>query len=158
MAGHGRSLPGTVAPDRGPARALHAPGRYDEPRDRQEDLDRLIEAFGSDHIFKLVHLPVQSGSDMVLGRMGRRVFSRPISKGSLPHSVKRTGNDADDRHDRGGYYGETDDDFNQSAELIRRYFSRRMRISPAIPRARSPPRFSWKKIFPTRSRRTARAG
>ena len=34
-------------------------------------LDDLVDAFASDRIFKFVHLPVQSGSDAVLERMGR---------------------------------------------------------------------------------------
>jgi len=34
-------------------------------------LDELVEAFASDRIFKFVHLPVQSGSDAILDRMGR---------------------------------------------------------------------------------------
>lgn len=34
-------------------------------------LDDLIDAFASDRIFRFLHLPVQSGSDRVLGYMGR---------------------------------------------------------------------------------------
>ena len=34
-------------------------------------LDDLVDAFASDHIFKFLHLPVQSGSDRILDRMGR---------------------------------------------------------------------------------------
>ena len=34
-------------------------------------LDDLVDAFASDRIFKFVHLPVQSGSDTILERMGR---------------------------------------------------------------------------------------
>jgi tRNA A37 methylthiotransferase MiaB len=35
-------------------------------------LDDLIEAFGSEKVFKFLHVPVQSGSDEVLGLMRRR--------------------------------------------------------------------------------------
>jgi len=35
-------------------------------------LDSLIEAYRSDRIYKFLHVPVQSGSDDVLRRMGRR--------------------------------------------------------------------------------------
>ena len=35
-------------------------------------LDDLIEAFGSERVFKFLHVPVQSGNDEVLGRMRRR--------------------------------------------------------------------------------------
>jgi threonylcarbamoyladenosine tRNA methylthiotransferase CDKAL1 len=34
-------------------------------------LDELVGAFASDRIFKFVHIPVQSGSDAILDRMGR---------------------------------------------------------------------------------------
>jgi len=34
-------------------------------------LNELVDAFGSEKIFKFVHLPVQSGDDLVLGRMHR---------------------------------------------------------------------------------------
>ena len=35
-------------------------------------LNDLIEAFGSERVFKFLHVPVQSGNDEVLGRMKRR--------------------------------------------------------------------------------------
>ena len=35
-------------------------------------LDSLIEAYRSDRVYKFLHVPVQSGSDDVLRRMGRR--------------------------------------------------------------------------------------
>jgi MiaB-like tRNA modifying enzyme len=37
-------------------------------------LDDLVQAFQSEHVFKFLHLPVQSGDDMVLRRM-RRFYS-----------------------------------------------------------------------------------
>jgi threonylcarbamoyladenosine tRNA methylthiotransferase CDKAL1 len=37
-------------------------------------LDELVDAFSDDHVFKFVHLPVQSGDDAVLRRM-RRLYS-----------------------------------------------------------------------------------
>ena len=31
----------------------------------------LVDAFSGEHIFTFIHLPVQSGSDAILARMGR---------------------------------------------------------------------------------------
>ena len=42
--------------------------------------DRLIEAFGSEKVFKFLHLPVQSGDDETLRRM-RRFYSATEFKG-----------------------------------------------------------------------------
>ncbi len=54
------------------------PGRYFirvgmmTPDQAIQILDPLIEAYRSDRVYKFVHIPVQSGSDEVLRRMGRR--------------------------------------------------------------------------------------
>ena len=43
-------------------------------------LDELIEAFGNDHVFKFVHLPIQSGDDEVLKKMRRHYFVEDFKK------------------------------------------------------------------------------
>ena len=79
----------------------------------------LIEAFSGEHIFKFVHLPVQSGSDAILSRMGRgytvaefeeivRLFRNRYPGLTLATDVIV------------GFSGETPADFSASLDLIRR--------------------------------------
>lgn len=42
------------------------------PRHLETYLDEMLETFQDEHIYKFIHLPVQSGSDRVLKLMGRR--------------------------------------------------------------------------------------
>ena len=89
------------------------------PATVRKDLDHLIAAFASDHIFKFIHLPVQSGSDPVLGRMGRGYsvagFEEIVAafRETYPEMTLMTDMIV-------GFCGETEGDFNQSLELIRR--------------------------------------
>lgn len=79
----------------------------------------LIEAFSGDHIFKFIHLPVQSGSDAVLTRMGRcytiaefeeiiRLFRKRYPSVTVATDMIV------------GFCGETPNDFSASLDLIRR--------------------------------------
>ena len=79
----------------------------------------LIDAFTGDHIFRFVHLPVQSGSDPVLTRMGRgytvaefREIVR-LFRERYPGITVATDMIV-------GFYGETEADFSASLDLIRR--------------------------------------
>jgi threonylcarbamoyladenosine tRNA methylthiotransferase CDKAL1 len=79
----------------------------------------LIEAFSGDHIYKFIHLPVQSGSDAVLTRMGRRYtiaeFEEIIRlfRNRYPSVTVATDMIV-------GFCGETPNDFSASLDLIRR--------------------------------------
>jgi threonylcarbamoyladenosine tRNA methylthiotransferase CDKAL1 len=79
----------------------------------------LIDAFTGEHIFKFIHLPVQSGSDTVLARMGRgytvsefreivRLFREQYPKITVATDMIV------------GFCGETEADFSASLDLIRR--------------------------------------
>jgi len=141
----GRSLPELLH------RIGDLPGHYMlrvgmmNPATVRRDLDRLIEAFGSDHIFKFIHLPVQSGSDMVLGRMGRGYsvadFEEIVAafRETYPEMTLMTDMIV-------GFCGETDDDFNQSLELIRRIRPDKVNITRYSPRPFTP--FFLEKDFP----------
>ena len=80
-------------------------------------LDDLVEAFQDKHLFKFVHLPVQSGSDRVLKRMNRQYTAnqfRSIVKAfreSIPEMTIATDVIC-------GFPGETIDDFEESLNLI----------------------------------------
>jgi threonylcarbamoyladenosine tRNA methylthiotransferase CDKAL1 len=79
----------------------------------------LIEAFSGDHIFRFIHLPVQSGSDTILARMGRGYTVAEFEE--IVRSFR-------DRYPGitvatdmiVGFCGETTADFAGSLDLIRR--------------------------------------
>jgi MiaB-like tRNA modifying enzyme len=89
------------------------------PSTVMDDLDALIESFSGDHIFRFIHLPVQSGSDKVLERMGRRYsvydFYRIVAafRKRYPDITLMTDLIV-------GFCGETADDFTASLDLVRR--------------------------------------
>jgi threonylcarbamoyladenosine tRNA methylthiotransferase CDKAL1 len=80
-------------------------------------LDDLIEAFQDEHVFKFVHLPVQSGSDKVLKRMNRQYTAKQFRslvktfRKSIPETTIATDIIC-------GFPGETHDDFEESLNLI----------------------------------------
>jgi tRNA A37 methylthiotransferase MiaB len=82
-------------------------------------LDELVEVFAGDHIFRFLHLPVQSGSDTVLGRMGRKYSIAEFEEIAAAFRKRHPGiTIATDMIT--GFPGETEDDFSQSLALLRR--------------------------------------
>jgi tRNA A37 methylthiotransferase MiaB len=101
------------------------PGRYFiragmmNPATVMRDLDALIEAFAGDHIFRFIHLPVQSGSDPVLRRMGRGYTVRDFEE--IVSAFRRAYPDITLMTDMiVGFCGETEDDFARSLDLVER--------------------------------------
>jgi len=84
-----------------------------------DDLDAIVEAFSAERIFRFVHIPVQSGSDIILERMGRRYtvgdFCRIIAAFRLRYPEITVMTDMIT-----GFPGETEEDFSASIDLIRR--------------------------------------
>jgi tRNA A37 methylthiotransferase MiaB len=91
-------------------------------------LDKLVEAFAGEYIFRFLHLPVQSGSDPVLMRMGRRytvaefeeivaAFRRRFPEISLATDMIV------------GFPGETRDDFAESLALLRRVMPNKVNVT-----------------------------
>ena len=80
-------------------------------------LDELIEAFQNEHVFKFVHLPVQSGSDKVLKCMNRQYKANQFKsivdtfRKAIPQVTAATDIIC-------GFPGETHDDFQESLNLI----------------------------------------
>jgi len=91
-------------------------------------LDDLVDAFASDRIFKFVHLPVQSGSDAILDRMGRGYtvadFEKIVSsfKNRYPEITLATDMIV-------GFPGETRQDFSESLDLIGRVRPNKVNIT-----------------------------
>ena len=108
-------------------------------------LDDLVDAFASDRIFKFVHLPVQSGSDAILDRMGRGYtvadFEEIVAafKNRYPKITLATDMIV-------GFPGETKEDFSESVELIERVRPNKVNITRYSPRPFTP--LSSKEDFP----------
>ncbi len=84
-----------------------------------EDLDAIIDAFSGYRIFRFIHLPVQSGSDSVLERMGRR-YTVDDFCGIVAAFRKRYPDITIATDMIAGFCGETDEDFSASLDLLRR--------------------------------------
>ncbi len=81
-------------------------------------LDRLVESFKSEKVFKFLHIPVQSGNDDVLRRMARRYkvgdFKLAVEKfrKAIPEITISTDIIC-------GFPGETKEQFNDTLRLVR---------------------------------------
>jgi len=91
-------------------------------------LDDLIEAYASDHIFKFVHIPVQSGSDDVLDRMGRG-YSVADFKEIITAFRKQYPDITFATDIIVGFPGETQEEFSQSLDLIDRVRPNKVNIT-----------------------------
>jgi len=129
----------------------HLPGRFMirvgmmNPATVREILDDLVDAFASDHIFKFLHLPVQSGSDRILDRMGRAYtvadYEEIVTafKNRYPKITLATDMIV-------GFPGETEEDFSESLELIERVRPNKVNITRYSQRPFTP--LSSEKDFP----------
>ncbi len=81
-------------------------------------LDELIAAFRIPRVFKFIHIPVQSGSDIVLRNMQRKYSSKDFLY--IVDSFRESIGDLSVHTDIiAGFPGETDDDFRQTLDLIK---------------------------------------
>ena len=96
-------------------------------------LDDLIDIFASDRIFKFVHIPVQSGSDAILERMGRGYSVKDFEE--IVTAFRKRYPDLTLATDMiVGFPGETKEDFSKSLELIDRVRPNKVNIT----------RYSWR--------------
>ena len=110
-----------------------------------EDLDRIVESFSCEHIFTFVHLPVQSGSDGVLERMGRRYSVEEFCE--IVAAFRKRYPDITIATDMiVGFCGETDDEFAQSLDLIRKIRPNKVNVTRYSKRPFTP--LSKEKDFP----------
>jgi MiaB-like tRNA modifying enzyme len=110
-------------------------------------LDDLVDAYAHDRIFKFVHLPVQSGSDAILERMGRGYtvadFEEIVAafKNRYPKITLATDMIV-------GFPGESREDFSESLDLIKRVRPNKVNITRYSRRPFTP--LSSKEDFPDR--------
>ncbi len=88
------------------------------PANVKVSLEGIVRAFESPKVFKFLHLPVQSGSDAVLERMGRRHTAGDFRKIVATFREKFPGM-ALSTDIIIGFPGEAEEDFRASMELMR---------------------------------------
>ena len=129
----GHSLPELlVALDKIPGRHRIRVGMMN-PATVKEQTRELVDAFSGDHIFRFIHLPVQSGSDAVLHRMGRGYtvadFEEIVRSFRNLHPGITVATDM-----IVGFCGETEADFSASLDLIRRVKPAKVNVTRYSPR------------------------
>ncbi|MCD6110179.1 MAG: tRNA (N(6)-L-threonylcarbamoyladenosine(37)-C(2))-methylthiotransferase [Thermoplasmata archaeon] len=119
------------------------PGRYFirvgmmNPWTATTALEEILDAFTDDHIYKFFHIPVQSGSDEVLQRMGRPYTAGEFVslvekiKERFPWCVLSTDIIV-------GFPGESEEDFEKSVELVERVKPPVLNITRFSPRPSTP--------------------
>jgi threonylcarbamoyladenosine tRNA methylthiotransferase CDKAL1 len=96
-------------------------------------IDDLIESFKSPHIFKFIHIPIQSGSDRVLQHMNRKHTTEEFNyiidkfKNNFPGIVISTDFIV-------GYPTETEQDFVDTLELLKEIRPQKVNITRYSPR------------------------
>ncbi|HWR26084.1 MAG TPA: tRNA (N(6)-L-threonylcarbamoyladenosine(37)-C(2))-methylthiotransferase [Methanosarcina sp.] len=107
-------------------------------------LDDLVDAFDSDKIFKLLHLPIQSASPRVLKRMNRLhnmdAVDRIITKFRSRFEDLSLFTDT-----IVGFCDETDEDFKETVEWVKKYRPEKVNISRYSPRPHTKA-FSFRKL------------
>jgi threonylcarbamoyladenosine tRNA methylthiotransferase CDKAL1 len=96
-------------------------------------LEDLVEAFDSDKIFKLLHLPIQSASYSVLKRMNRPHKMESVD--TIINTFRARFEDISLFTDIiVGFCDETDDDFKETVEWVKKYRPEKINISRYSPR------------------------
>lgn len=141
----GKSLPGLLyAVDNLPGQFMVRIGMMN-PASVLGIPDDLVDAFASEHIFKFLHLPAQSGSDRILERMGRAYtvadFEEIVAtfKNRYPDLTFATDIIV-------GFHHETEEDFSASLDLIERVRPNKINITRYSQRPFTP--LSSEKDFP----------
>ncbi len=112
-------------------------------------IEDVIESFKSPHIFKFLHIPIQSGSDKVLQHMNRKYTSEEFKyivntfRNNFPGMVISTDFIV-------GYPTETEQDFIDTLELLKEIRPQKVNITRYSPRPNTPSSQlrdlpSWKK-------------
>lgn len=96
-------------------------------------LDDLVDAFDSDKIFKLLHLPIQSASHSVLKKMNR--LHKMDSVDEIIKKFRARFEDLSLFTDIiVGFCDETDEDFEETIEWVKKYCPEKINISRYSPR------------------------
>ncbi len=107
------------------------------PRHVFRYLDALVETFTDEHLYKFIHIPVQSGSDRILRAMNRRHTCSDFFK--ITETFRAHFPDLNLGTDIiVAYPGETREDFAASLELVRKVQPSICNITRFVPREGTP--------------------
>jgi len=96
-------------------------------------LDELVEAYENEKIYRFLHLPVQSGDDEVLRRMGRTYTTEEFE--DIVRTFRRKVRDLNLNTDIiVGFPGETEEAFRNTVELVKRVRPDKINVSRYSPR------------------------
>ncbi|MFW9929768.1 MAG: tRNA (N(6)-L-threonylcarbamoyladenosine(37)-C(2))-methylthiotransferase [Candidatus Thorarchaeota archaeon] len=98
-----------------------------------KELDQLITIFNFDKVYKLFHMPLQSGSDGILKKMNRTYRINPVIE-SLRILKEEIPNLSFSTDIICGFPGETETDFNDTIQLIKKIKPQILNISKFTPR------------------------
>ena len=94
----------------------------------QRVIPDLLNAFESEKIFRFIHMPIQSGSDMILNRM-RRGYTAADCIAIIDRFRERFPEITLMTDMIVGFPGESDEDFSKSLELIRKIRPNKVNIT-----------------------------
>ncbi|NJE01908.1 tRNA (N(6)-L-threonylcarbamoyladenosine(37)-C(2))-methylthiotransferase [Thermococcus sp. JdF3] len=96
-------------------------------------LDELVDAYTDEKVYRFLHLPVQSGDDEVLRRMGRTYTAEQFEE--IVRTFRKKVRDLNLNTDIiVGFPGETDEAFENTVELIKRVRPDKINVSRYSPR------------------------
>lgn len=98
-----------------------------------EELDQLITIFNFDKVYKLFHMPLQSGSDSILKKMNRTYKINPVIK-NLKILKEEVPNLSFSTDIICGFPEETETDFNETIQLVKKIKPQILNISKFTPR------------------------
>ena len=116
-------------------------------------LERLMKSYQSEKIYKFVHIPVQSGSNKVLGEMNRGYTADSFKKIvgafrlAFPNTVLITDVIV-------GYPGESDQDFEETCNLLKATRPDKTHIARFSPRPHTPASSLKQVAEPVKKRRS----
>jgi threonylcarbamoyladenosine tRNA methylthiotransferase CDKAL1 len=107
------------------------------PDTLQQHLAETIDAMRSPKVYRFLHIPIQSGSDRILGRMGRRYTSEDFAKitGELRSDLPGLSLNTDAIV---GFPGEAAEDFQKTLDLVRQVQPDKVNITKFSPRPGTP--------------------
>lgn len=107
------------------------------PDTLQPHLAETIEAMQSPKVYRFLHIPLQSGSDRILGRMGRRYTSEDFAKtaGQLRSALPGLSLNTDAIV---GFPGEAAEDFQKTLDLVGLVQPDKVNITKFSPRPGTP--------------------
>ncbi|MFB6089016.1 MAG: tRNA (N(6)-L-threonylcarbamoyladenosine(37)-C(2))-methylthiotransferase [Candidatus Aenigmatarchaeota archaeon] len=99
-------------------------------------LDDLIDIYNDNNVYKFIHVPVQSGSDKILNKMNRNHSVNDFLK--IVEDFEREINNLNLWTDMiVGFPGETEEDFEESMELLKKIKPDHVNISRFTPRPKT---------------------